>query len=55
MWLLQVLKIPVVDRATLSVAHLFPGATINVMGLRHPPVFEDMAIGAASLQRLSRL
>jgi len=30
-------------------------AAIHVMGLRHPPVFEDMNVGMASLQRLSSL
>ena len=30
-------------------------AAINVMGLRYPPIFEDMAAGMSSLQRLSAL
>lgn len=30
-------------------------AAINVMGLRYPPVFEDMVAGMASLRRLSSL
>lgn len=30
-------------------------AAIHVMGLRYPPVFEDMAVGMASLRRLAGL